>query len=87
MTPIMYPEVSAPVAAPVGVSAASLQNPMVVGVPSTVGATVCTNCGAAPQGYGMMQGVDIMQFSTWPYPLKVATGVAAVFGVYKLVMR
>lgn len=85
MTPIMYPEVSAPVAAPVGVSAASLQNPMVVGVPTTVGAT-CPNC-AAPQGYGMMQGVDIMQFSTWPYPLKVATGVAAVFGVYKLVMR
>ena len=81
-----------PVTVPVGVSATAVQSPMVVGVPSTTGATVCTDCGNpanaanAPAFLGM-PGVDFWSFSTWPYALKVGTGVVAAYGVYKLAMR
>lgn len=85
---IEYP----PVTVPVGVSATAVQSPTVVGVPSSVGATVCTDCGNPANAANVpaflgMPGVDFWSFSTWPYALKVGTGVVAAYGVYKLAMR
>lgn len=84
--PYNYPVISAPTVAPASVSQGALQAPMVQGVPGVQGDAAC-QCGAGQPAFLGMPGVDFWSFSTWPYALKVGTGVVAAYGVYKLAMR
>ena len=86
--PYNYPTISAPTVAPASISATALQAPMVQGVPGVGGSVdgAACQCGGQPAFLGM-PGVDLWSFGTWPYALKVGTGVVAAYGIYKLAMR
>ena len=87
--PYNYPMISAPTVAPASISATALQAPMVQGVPGVSGMSdgAACQCGSGQSAFLGMPGVDFYQFSTWPYALKVGTGLVAAYGVYKLAMR
>lgn len=85
--PYNYPTISAPTVAPASISATALQAPMVQGVPGVGADGAACQCGAGQSAFLGMPGVDLWSFSTWPYALKVGTGVVAAYGVYKLAMR
>lgn len=84
--PVNYPVVSAPVVSPTTVAVGQLANPIVQGVPQVGGDGAC-QCGGDKPAFLGMPGVDLWSFSTWPYALKVGTGVVALYGAYKLAMR